>query len=68
VSLTFPSGIAPAPVLLPPTKDESSALSQFMPRGFAGVRAARRPHAGRRFVACSKKPLRRDRIVERFDW
>src|SRR6266850_1301355 len=68
VSLTLPKWYSARAVLLPPTEDDiGSALSQFMPRGFAGVRLPGAPTLADVFVAVLKSRSVADRIVERFD-
>lgn len=68
VSLLLPKWYAGTAVLLPPTEDElsSSAMGQFLPRGFGGIRIPGTPTLADLFVAVLKSRTVADRIVERF--
>src|SRR5437667_3100995 len=68
VSLLLPKWYTARAVLLPPTEDDvGSALSQLMPRGFAGIRIPGAPTLADVSVAVLKSRSVADRIVERFD-
>ena len=68
VSLVLPKWYTARAVLLPPTEDDvGSALSQLMPRGFAGIRIPGAPTLADVSVAVLKSRSVADRIVERFD-
>ena len=69
VSLLLPKWYEGSAVLLPPTEDEltSSAIGQFLPRGFGGIRIPGAPTLADLFVAVLKSRTVADRIVERFD-
>ena len=68
VSLLLPKWYEGTAVLLPPTEEElsSSAIGQFLPRGFGGIRIPGAPTLADLFVAVLKSRTVADRIVERF--